>query len=85
MAVHPGVRRRNQTTGSLTTFASAFSGGKDQGHGTWDVVARGRTPILKLTFHGGRTREVHISYENKEFHLDGRRYFRTTASSDNPD
>jgi hypothetical protein len=70
---------------STSYNASAYGGGKDQGNGMWEVIARGQTPILKLTFHDGRTMEFQISYENKKSYLNGQRYFRTTASSDIPD
>jgi hypothetical protein len=62
--------------------ASTYGGGKDQGHGTWDVTARGQTPMLVLKFNDGRVKQFQISYENKKFYLDGNRYFRTTADSE---
>lgn len=62
--------------------ASAFGSGKDQGQGTWDVTAHGRTPVLVLKFHDGRVMEYTIGYENKKLYLNGNRYFWTNANSE---
>lgn len=61
-------------------FGSSFGSGK--GNGTWEVVANAqRGATLRLNFYNGEIYEYVLAYEDKKTLLNGKRYYRTYASS----
>jgi hypothetical protein len=65
---------------------SGYSGSTVQGHGIWDVIDKGGSYILILTFNGGTTREYSLGWgENKELYMNGYRYYRTWEGEYAPD
>lgn len=50
--------------------------GKDQGQGQWEVLQRGTTPLLRLTFHDGRVQEYELAFRERKLYLNGKRFFR---------
>ncbi len=59
-------------------FSSAYSSNSSRGSGTWDVLidANG-APVLQLQFNNGQTWEYNIEMKEKEFYMNGKRYYRT--------
>lgn len=61
-------------------FGSAHGGA--QGNGIWEVVGNAQGgATLKLNFHNGETYEYTLEYQDNKTLLNGRRYYRTYASS----
>ena len=61
----------NMTVGS--DVSSGYSGSSSSGSGQWEVIGN----TLRLKFNNGRVWEYQLSMQDKELHLDGKRYYRT--------
>jgi hypothetical protein len=72
---------RSSSSISITAGASAYSGSKSAGAGTWDVLAEGQTPILRLSLGDGTVKTYRLAYEKKKLYLGGYRYFWTSLNS----
>ena len=59
---------------------SASDSDQDRGEGRWEVVQRGRNPVLLMHLSDGRVLEWTLSYQNDRIHLDGREYLRDTPA-----
>ena len=60
-------------------YSSAYSSGRDQGAGTWQVTgtADGGS-MLVLRFYNDEVYEYRLTYEDEKVHLNGNRYFVTS-------
>lgn len=66
-------------------FSSAYTGGRSQGSGTWDVIVNGNAqPVLQLTFNNGEVWEFGLEWREKKLYLNGERYFRTWTGDNKP-
>ena len=66
-------------------YSSAYSSNKGKGSGSWDiVVSADGSPLLQLKFNNGKVWEYHIEWKGEEFHMDGKRYFRTWSGDNAP-
>lgn len=69
---------RYRSSLSITAGAYGYSSSKDNRQGTWNVVAEGQTPILRMTFEDGSTKNYRITYKDRKLYLEGYRYFMTS-------
>jgi hypothetical protein len=65
---------------------SGYSGGNSKGNGKWDIIDRGGSKILILSFNDGTSKEYSLAWgeENKLF-LNNNRYLRTWEGEYAPD
>lgn len=65
---------------------SGYSAGNSQGHGGWQIIDRGGTFVLALSFNEGSVKEYNLAWgEEYKLFLNGYRYYRTWEGDYAPD